>query len=228
LAARNWWSSCPAGLRACRIEHIERARPDASLDGGDLDCGNGLLLLIRRHIDPLDRGQLLEILSTDTSVKQDLPAWCRLTGNELVSTLEVGRQRSFLVCKGSLAERRARTTAANVTAPVAQVFVPVTIPGRLPEPAAAPRILPFAVMGIGSWPRPRWMLRAVHDRMEGRLSKGEFQHRRRRGTFRGGSATASWRRCLHRRRAAPRQLCELRRWRLDNCRLIPLTDLTWS
>ena len=25
--------------------------PDASFDGGDLDCGGGLLLLIRRHID---------------------------------------------------------------------------------------------------------------------------------------------------------------------------------
>ena len=27
--------------------------PDVSFDGGDLDCGNGLLLLIRKHIDPL-------------------------------------------------------------------------------------------------------------------------------------------------------------------------------
>ena len=52
--------------------------PDVSFDGGDLDCGNGLLLLIRKHIDPLDRGGLLEILSTDTSVKEDLPAWCRM------------------------------------------------------------------------------------------------------------------------------------------------------
>jgi hypothetical protein len=24
---------------------------DASFDGGDLDCGNGLLLLIRQHMD---------------------------------------------------------------------------------------------------------------------------------------------------------------------------------
>jgi 5-methyltetrahydropteroyltriglutamate--homocysteine methyltransferase len=33
----------------------------ASFDGGDLDCGNGLLLLIRRHIAPLRPGELLEI-----------------------------------------------------------------------------------------------------------------------------------------------------------------------
>ena len=81
--------------------------PDVSFDGGDLDCGNGLLLLIRKHIDPLDRGGLLEILSTDTSVNEDLPAWCRMTKNELVSMVENGRQRSYLVCKGSLGERAA-------------------------------------------------------------------------------------------------------------------------
>ena len=39
-----------------------------SFDGGDLDCGSGLLLLIRKHIDPLIPGQLLEILSTESSV----------------------------------------------------------------------------------------------------------------------------------------------------------------
>jgi 5-methyltetrahydropteroyltriglutamate--homocysteine methyltransferase len=37
---------------------------DVAFDGGDLDCGNGLLLLIRQHIDPLTPGQLLEIRST--------------------------------------------------------------------------------------------------------------------------------------------------------------------
>ena len=79
--------------------------PDVSFDGGDLDCGNGLLLLIRKHIDPLPRGGLLGILSTEISVDEDLPAWCRLTGNELVSFTKDGKQRSFLVCKGKLEER---------------------------------------------------------------------------------------------------------------------------
>jgi 5-methyltetrahydropteroyltriglutamate--homocysteine methyltransferase len=70
---------------------------DASFDGGDLDCGNGLLLLIRQHMDPLPRGGLLEFRSTDLSVEADFPAWCRMTGNELISWTKVGRDRSFLV-----------------------------------------------------------------------------------------------------------------------------------
>src|SRR5262249_47340108 len=86
--------------------------PDVSFDGGDLDCGNGLLLLIRQHIDPMARGQLLEFRSTEISVEEDFPAWCRLTGNELVSLVRRGRERSFLVCKGTLAERAPRQRAA--------------------------------------------------------------------------------------------------------------------
>ena len=58
---------------------------DASFDGGDLDCGNGLLLLIRKHIDPLPRGGVLEILSREITVAEDLPAWCRMTGNAFLS-----------------------------------------------------------------------------------------------------------------------------------------------
>src|SRR4051794_18564013 len=74
-------------------------RPDASFDGGALDCGNGLLLLIRRHIDPLAPGQVLEVRSTEPSVEEDLPAWARLTGNELVSRARAGDVRSYLIRK---------------------------------------------------------------------------------------------------------------------------------
>lgn len=58
-----------------------------SFDGGELDCGSGLLLLIRKHIDPLLPGELLEIRSREISVGEELPAWCRMTGNQLVSHL---------------------------------------------------------------------------------------------------------------------------------------------
>ncbi len=196
-----------------------------SFDGGDLDCGNGLLLLIRKHIDPLDRGGLLEILSTDTSVKEDLPAWCRMTKNELISMVENGRQRSYLVCKGTLAERRQVSTVAPVPS-ILQGEVKVVIPDRLPVPAAAPEIPPFSVTGIGSWPRPRWMLRAMHEHMEGRLSSEEFQ----------ATADDAVRLVVEAQLRAGADVVtdgEQRRDSyssfvagiLDNCQLIPLTDL---
>jgi uncharacterized OsmC-like protein/TusA-related sulfurtransferase len=60
--------------------------PDAMCDGGDLDCGSGLLLIIRNAMAPLPPGGLLEVRSREISVKEDLPAWCRMVGHTLVAT----------------------------------------------------------------------------------------------------------------------------------------------
>ena len=201
--------------------------PDAAFDGGDLDCGNGLLLLIRQHIDPLRRGQLLEIISTEGSVREDLPAWCRLTKNELVSVASAGAATSFLVCKGPLAERVV-APASNPPVSVTQrrAAVSVTIPERLPKSAPAPVIAPLSVMGIGSWPRPRWLLRALHEHMEGRLPDAEFH----------ATADDAVRLAVEAQLRTGVEVVtdgEQRRdsyasfvaSRLDHCQLIPLTDL---
>jgi 5-methyltetrahydropteroyltriglutamate--homocysteine methyltransferase len=210
------------------MEPVERhlVEADASFDGGDLDCGNGLLLMIREHMDPLERGQLLEFRSTEISVEEDFPAWCRMTGNELVSWTKRGRERSFLVCKGALAERRQRLSTPRPTALAASRVVEVSIPATLPPPARAPSILPLAVMGIGSWPRPRWMLQAIHEHVEGRLGDAEFE----------STAQDAVRLAVDAQLRAGVDVVtdgEQRRDNyasfvgglLDNCQLIPLTDL---
>lgn len=199
--------------------------PDVSFDGGDLDCGNGLLLLIRKHIDPLARGQLLEIQSTETSVELELPAWCRMTGNQLVSWTKQGKQRSFLVSKGAFEPGAARTETAPAAAPGIEI-VAVTIPQRLPEPAPAPAIRPLSVMGVGSWPRPRWLLQSLHERTEGRLDEASFQ---------ASADDAVELAVAAQLRAHVDVLTDGEQRRdsyasfvgglLDNCQLIPLTDL---
>src|SRR3989441_4533283 len=156
------------------MEPVDRHQldADARFDGGDLDCGNGLLLLIRQHMDPMERGQLLEFRSTEISVEEDFPAWCRMTGNELVSFVRRGKERSFLVCKGRLTERQpSRRVSAAALATVTRQPVAVSVPTTLPAPAAAPAVRPLSIMGIGSWPRPRWMLQAIHEHLEGRLGE---------------------------------------------------------
>ena len=207
--------------------------PDASFDGGDLDCGNGLLLLIRRHIDPLERGQLLEIRSTEISVKEDLPAWCRMTSNELISWTRQGPQQSFLVCKGSVSEyeklQAERVNARSIRPlKMAAAFKPVTVKrlDPLPAPAPVPEILPLSVMGVGSWPRPRWMVQALHEHVENRLSEEEFQ----------ATADDAVRLAVEAQlRAGVDVITDGEQRRdsyasfvggiLDNCQLIPLTDL---
>ena len=194
--------------------------PKVSFDGGDLDCGGGLLLLIRRHIDPLAPGELLEVRSREISVGEDLPAWCRLTGNELVSTLAEGRERSFLVSKGPFG-RPARAPAPIPSAPTRPTFA-----ATLPEPVPAPAIPPLAVMGIGSWPRPKWLVRLLHERLSGRVPEEDFE----------AAADDAVRLVVEAQRRAGATVFtdgEQRRdsyasfvgARLDNCQLVPLTDL---
>ena len=202
---------------------------DVSFDGGDLDCGNGLLLLIRKHIDPMARGQLLEILSTEISVDEDLPAWCRLTSNELVSFQKVGKQRSFVIAKGKLAERGEREerhwSGALRTTDIAGARHSSGAHTRT-EPVAAPPVPPMSVMGIGSWPRPRWMVEAMHSYVEGKLDEAAFhdtandavrlvvaaQERAGAGVLTDGEQRRD-------------SYASFVATRLDNCQLIPLTDL---
>ena len=202
-------------------------QPDVSFDGGDLDCGGGLLLLIRKHIDPLEPGGLLEIMSTDSTVEVELPAWCRLTKNELISWTKSGRQRSYLVSKGPFVRPAPAPGVSSGTSAGRHVRVPVSVPDSLPPPSPAPVIPSLSVMGIGSWPRPRWMLQAVHDHLEGRLGEEDFQ----------ATADDAVRLCLDAQaRAGADVLTDGEQRRdsyasfvgglLDNCQLIPLSDLT--
>ena len=221
-------------------------KPHDSFDGGDLDCGNGLLLLIRKHIDPLTPGQLLEILSTESSVVEDLPAWCRLTKNELVSHIRRGKQNSFLVSKGphhkpldqvpasphqlpdqKQRKKKARTPRGDKEqAPITQPIKEVVIPAELPSPQPASAIAPLSVMSIGSWPRPPWLLRALNDHLEGRMSDEEFAQ----------TADDAVRLAVAaQQRAGVNVLTDGEQRRdnyasfvgglLDNCQLIPVTDL---
>ncbi len=57
------------------------------IDGGDLDCGSGLLLMIRKGMAELPAGASIEIRSREPSVAEDLPAWCRMVGHTLLETL---------------------------------------------------------------------------------------------------------------------------------------------
>ena len=192
--------------------------PHAAFDGGDLDCGNGLLLLIRKHIDPLDGGQVLEVRSTDSTVEVELPAWCRLTGNELVSAVKAEGVRSYLIRKKGTPVGRVESSRPDVN----------TMSGLddSTRPTPPTPLPPFAVMGVGSWPRPGWLLRALHERLSGRLGEDEFQQ----------YADDAVRLAVAAQERAGVDVVtdgEQRRdnyasfvgGRLDNCQLIPITDL---
>ena len=61
---------------------LDNIKPDLMFDGGDLDCGSGLSLLIRENVLKVPVGGILELRSRDATVKDDLPPWCRLASHE--------------------------------------------------------------------------------------------------------------------------------------------------
>ena len=73
--------------------------PDAVFDGGDLDCGSGLVLLIRESMLKAPVGGVLEMKSLEPTVGDDLPPWCRLAGHEYLGRLpgaSPGQSRYFV------------------------------------------------------------------------------------------------------------------------------------
>ena len=111
-------------------------------------------------------------------MKEDLPAWCRMTGNELVSEVHAQGRRSFLVSKGALVPRARRGRGAGITAarpqapplqrsPV-QIAATPAPDGRRAGRASAGR------HGMGSWPRPRWMVDAHPRARRGAARRGRL------------------------------------------------------
>src|SRR3954449_1403606 len=75
--------------------------PKAVCDGGDLDCGSGLLLIIKKAMDPLADGEILEVRSRERTVADDLPAWCRMVDHEFLGSEPGDNTTRYFMRKGS-------------------------------------------------------------------------------------------------------------------------------
>lgn len=58
---------------------------EAEWDAGPMGCGD-LVLELRLRLKDLAPGAVLRVRATDTGAREDLPAWCRLTGHSLVAS----------------------------------------------------------------------------------------------------------------------------------------------
>jgi uncharacterized OsmC-like protein/TusA-related sulfurtransferase len=80
---------------------IKMQKPRAVCDGGDLDCGSGLLLIIKKAMDPLLSGQILEVRSREKTVLEDLPAWCRMVEHQYLGCEPGENTVRYFIRKGS-------------------------------------------------------------------------------------------------------------------------------
>jgi tRNA 2-thiouridine synthesizing protein A len=64
-------------------------KADQSLDCFGLLCPMPIIQTARR-IDEMKIGEVLEIISTDKGILEDMPAWCRQTGQQFLGIEEEG------------------------------------------------------------------------------------------------------------------------------------------
>ena len=82
-------------------ERLETLSPDTIFDGGDMDCGSGLILLIREHMLKTPVDGILEMRSREPTVGDDLPPWCRMSGHEYLGKLAGEGFTRYFVRRGS-------------------------------------------------------------------------------------------------------------------------------
>jgi len=79
--------------------NLESIIPDHVFDGGDLDCGSGLVLLIRENMKKVPEGGIMEMRSLEPSVCDDLPPWCRMVGHDYLGLVGSPRQARYFIKK---------------------------------------------------------------------------------------------------------------------------------
>lgn len=75
--------------------------PDVIFDGGDLDCGSGLILLIRENMTQTPIDGILEMRSREPTVAGDLPPWCRMAGHEYLGKEEGDKYTRYFIKRGN-------------------------------------------------------------------------------------------------------------------------------
>lgn len=74
-------------------EHEATPAADDVLDAFGATCAT-LTPMIRAKIKELGSGGVLEVRTDDPSAREGVPAWSRLTGNELLAAVEEDAQRT--------------------------------------------------------------------------------------------------------------------------------------
>jgi TusA-related sulfurtransferase len=117
-----------------------------AVDGGDLPLGGGLLALVRPALDLLEPGGVMAVLSSCRSVRDDLPAWCRLEHHEHLGVETSGAQDRHLIARGALSVPRGERE--RITLPLrAAGFSTVDMLTAVPLPERADPATGFAPRG---------------------------------------------------------------------------------
>lgn len=89
------------GVKSVSLLAEKKLVADISLNAPGLACAN-LTPAIKKEMQNLQPGQVLEVISDDFASREGVPAWCRLTGNKLLAEIDESEERNvFYIQKKS-------------------------------------------------------------------------------------------------------------------------------
>ena len=74
-------------------------KPKASLDCVGLFCPQPIFQT-RQELDKLQSGEILEVIADDPAAEEDIKAFCKRTGNELLAVEKTEKIIKFIIKKG--------------------------------------------------------------------------------------------------------------------------------
>lgn len=77
---------------------MKEIKPDVVLDCVGLACPMPIFKT-SNTITEMQPGQVLEVQSDDDGIEMDMPAWCRMTGNEFLGLVKTGDEYRVFVRK---------------------------------------------------------------------------------------------------------------------------------
>jgi len=77
--------------------------PELVIEASSAETDMALLVRLRAALAPLAPGAVVEIRSAAPAVRDDLAAWCRMTGNEITAAMDALEGAGFFIRKGSRA-----------------------------------------------------------------------------------------------------------------------------
>ena len=71
---------------------------DRIYDAGPTGCGE-LIMNLFMMIKKMSPQQIIEVVSYDPGAREDIPAWCRLQGHDLLERRDVGKTNHYYIQK---------------------------------------------------------------------------------------------------------------------------------
>jgi tRNA 2-thiouridine synthesizing protein A len=77
---------------------VKEIKPDEVIDCVGLSCPMPILKTSTK-IKTMSAGQVLEVQADDDGIEKDMPAWCKLTGNEYLGQIKENGEYHVFVRK---------------------------------------------------------------------------------------------------------------------------------